>query len=233
VPRKIVEEYTSVYRKKFMFQTLGAIPGEKMKTDAFLRIHERLPNEKEGFLSEIIVSFDGVDHPKVWAANMVLEDDKTGVRTGVITVAQTLVVDITKGNGKEILKEVLAEEWLEVMMKLRDGTDEAKTVREKEELIMLFSSLKRPALWQDTTEREQELHHALRRLLVPTLSLCDDLRKTFGLTFEQIRGLCKTDTSRASSVLRNFAKTYSANWSVDYELVFDRIREVLFSAPNG
>lgn len=233
MPERIVDKYRPIYRKKFMEQTLKhALPNAQIRTEAFLRPKERAAGELEGFPGvEIIVSYDATDDPDILAANTAMCDPETGNLTGIITVSPILCRP-TKKAGWELLKAVLAEEWIEVMLKIRDGdTSMAKTVAGKEKLVLLFSKLKRPVLWQDTPDEYQKMAFAMRKLLVSEYSLRELAHTKLNTNFNELRKLADDDPNRAMQLLHDFAEMFSAEWQVDIDLVWDRIQEVMFGPP--
>ena len=108
MPQKIVEQYRLVYRNLFMMPTLRAVPGETMRLPAFDE------SNGKGFRSSTIVVKFAHKHPKLWASNIVKEEDD-GSWKAMICVNPELLEE-----PKAKQKTVLAHEWIEVFLAFRD-----------------------------------------------------------------------------------------------------------------
>lgn len=207
---------------------MHSVPGGVVPTNAFLDPNDEPQNADRGFPgSQIIVSYNAPEHPKIWASNTVMSEDSQPPN-GFISVASRFM-DRSSDEGKEQLKEILAQEWLEVMLKLRDSPNKRnKVVSGNESLAIIFAFLGRPALWQDMPLESQLTHAAIRELLVSTESLTEMLDETFDMSPVQLRSLAKEDPNIASKRIRNLVHRFSAKWSVKRELVYDRLHEMLF-----
>lgn len=227
MPIDIVEELREVYRKKFMSPTLDGVPGEEMRLEAFDEVSGK------GFPgSEIIVTFAGPGHPSVLASNDVQElgvrEDGQKVWAGVIAVSPR-VCDFSAHRRKH----VLAHEWIEVMMAMRDeGRDGKKVDLERLDMVVMFSTLKMRCLWQDTPEFTVQMHSALRRLLVSEQSLAEMAEEKFGVKISDLKtstSMSRQDVAKVVRQLRQLAEAFAGEWSVDRDLVYDRIREMLWA----
>lgn len=215
MPGGIIATLRSIYEQQYEPQTRRPLPGVRIAIPCF-----------SGTLgypgSYVIVNFGGQRHPKILAANCV-KPDKFDVYHGSIQLNPDLLKE-----RPEFVKMVLAEEWLEVMMGLRDKEHGKmqKLVDDKLDLIVLFNALRRRGLWQDSTEQSITMHGALRQLLVPE----DALRKVADechLTLEGIHRQIKANPDQARTDIDKFVKTYAGKHDVTIELVYDRLMAVL------
>ena len=192
------------------------LSGEVVKVPAFDE------DTRTGFDgSQIILSLAGPDHPKIWAANNVKKNED-GSYVGVIHLnSQALELPATHR------KVILAHEWIEVLMAMRDGQRPKTMPLGKVELALLYNTLHMRSPWQDPPDFELQLHQAIRYLLVTKASL-EELAYEFGTSLSSIVELVKTNPSEAGTLIRQLANTYSAKWSVDLPLVFDRLQESLW-----
>jgi len=250
---RIVEEFRLIYRQKFMQQVMHIrYPGVQATTEAFLT--EAFLTEKElqdlpegtnaGFPgSLILIEFTTEENADICAINTVVTE-QVDAPTGIIQISKALLGSTPK--EQKYLKMVAAHEWIEVMLKLRDGRLNKRTIAGREAMTMLFTALRNVqgqgagedlikevvmlSPWQDSGEDEAELLAALRHLLVSTQSLDEMVRDDFGVAGEGggLREMAKTNPERATEILVQLAAKFSLHWSVDLELVYDRIREWLF-----
>ena len=123
---------------------------------------------------------------------------------------------------------ILAEEWLEVMVGLRDKKRDSmqKLVDNKLDLLVIFNSLKCRGAWQDSTEQQIALHGALRELLASKESLLQ-MAAEYSLTETEIKRQMGVNPNETMKSIQQFARAYAYKYNVDYDMVLDRFQFVL------
>jgi hypothetical protein len=224
MPKEIVRQYRKIYENEFMEQTLLALPKGVIKTRAF-------NDDGIGFASaHIIVNYAGELHPKINAVNMLVknaESEGCGYKgfNGYIEVNP----DMQK-RPKEQLKVKLAEEWLELMMGFRDPESVHKSIRGKIPLALLFNSLKQRGFWQDSLQEHEAIHSALRSLLVPKDCMESEAREVHGQSLDEIKKLVDIDPQNPETQqkVEYLVLCFSAKYSVNKDLVWDRLMAIMF-----
>ncbi len=216
MPIDIVSKYRLVYKNVYMMETLHNFGGAK-KLPAF-------DNEGRGFRDAyIVVNFDGPKHADIWASNF-CKSYPDGTQEAMIQVNPDL-----RTLEKEKQKTILAHEWIEVMVKFRDGHRESKRVAGKIDMVVLFNTLRRRAFWQDSAEFASKMHSALRYLLVSRESIEEMLKADFEKSITDLRNMVTHEPNTAVKLIPKLIESFGAKWSVDVELVYDRLQEILFS----
>ena len=218
---EIVRKYRRVYRTAYMMQTLEVTEprSEPMRLQAFLK-------DGSGFPGHFItVLFDEFSHPDIWVSNLLIKQPD-GKLAGVILVSTDLL-----RLPRERRKEILAEEWIEVMVGFENQGRPEKRVAGRAAMIARLYNLSlgiRPRVhWQNTPDEWSNIEVALSELLVSHQSL-DDMAPEFGFSsLNGIKEIFTTDPMKAQSTIEKLAKKFSDKWSVEMDLVIDRIREIL------
>ena len=213
---KIVSDYRRLYEENYMDQTLNCVPGVQFALNMY-------DDSGFGFPGSVIVlNFAGECHGKIWAANFVKKEGTT--YHGYIEVN----ADLAK-QKPELRKMILAEEWLEVMMGLRDKENGAmqKRIKDKVGLAVLFNSLKRRGFWQDSPGQQMTLHAALRLLLVSKESVEKMLAETFDESLDTLKQKVCVNPNDATKLISDLVMLYAATYTVNGELVWDRVMEIL------
>lgn len=215
MPHRIVDKYRPVYRQEFVVDTLYNIGGAK----AYKAFGENGLGFKDCY---IVVNFDGPKHEGLYAHNFVREYP-SGKKEGIIQLNP-----IVREKEKYRQKEILAEEWIEVMMKFEGILGGEHQVLGNFEMAMLFNNLKRRTFWQDSRDFLIKMHAALRRLLVSSHSIEEMLIEDFGSSIQKLKGLVATDSNGARVLIEKFLLSFAGRWDVEKGLVFDRLQETLF-----
>lgn len=215
MPQKIVEEYRPVYRQEFVVDTLRNIGGAKE--------YKAFDGNGCGFENcYIVVNFDGPSRDGVFAHNFV-KKYPTGKKQGIIQLNPGV-----RNLPRHRQKEILAEEWIEVMLKFEGRFGNKHKVLGKIEMVVLFNNLKRRAFWQDLPDFLINMHAALRYLLVSSPSIEEMLIKDFDSSISKLKRLVATDINGARRLIEMFVKSFAGFWDVEEGLVFDRLQETLF-----
>ena len=220
MPSKIVAEYRGLYDKHFEPATRNNLPGSRIKAACF--------DGAKGFqASYIAVNFGGAGgHADILAANCV-KLDRQGTYQASIQLNPILLTD-KKKYPAHVVKMILAEEWLEVMVGLRDKKRDSmqKLVDNKLDLLVIFNSLKCRGAWQDSTEQQIALHGALRELLASKESLLQ-MAAEYSLTETEIKRQMGVNPNETMKSIQQFARAYAYKYNVDYDMVLDRFQFVL------
>lgn len=215
MPQRIVDKYRPVYRQEFVLDTLHNIGGAKA--------YRAFDGNGLGFQDcYVIVNFDGPKHDGLLAHNFVREFPD-GKKEGIIQLNP-----IVRTKKKHRQKEILAEEWIEVMMKFEGTLGGEHQVLGNFEMAMLFNNLKRRTFWQDSRDFLIKMHAALRHLLVSSQSIEDMLIEDFESSIQKLKRLVTTDSNEARVLIENFLLSFAGRWDVERGLVFDRLQETLF-----
>lgn len=216
MPKDIVDKYRMLYRKNYMKKTLRRFCGAK-RFKAFDKEHQDFTN------CFIVVNFNGPAHPNIYASNWI-KTSPSGMKIGVIQInPQIYELPI------EEQKMLLGEEWIEVMLKFAGRLGEAQKVFGKIKMAIVFNSLKRRTFWQDSPDFEICMHAALRYLMVSKPSIEELLEsKHFNLTLNDLRKSVLEGSKDALEIMENFVVAFAGKWSVERELVWDRLQEILF-----
>ncbi len=218
---EIVRKYRRVYRTAYMMQTLEVTEprSEPMRLQAFLK-------DGSGFPGHFItVLFDEFSHPDIWVSNLLIKQPD-GKLAGVILVSTDLL-----RLPRERRKEILAEEWIEVMVGFENQGRPEKRVAGRAAMIArlynLSLSVKPSVPWEDTSDEKSTIQVALREILVSQQSL-DEMAPEFGfMSLRAIKNIFTKDPARAQTTIEELAARFSEKKSVQVDLVIDRIREIL------
>jgi len=216
MPLEIVRNFRRIYRNYYMEPTLRNF-GQSLEIQAFDETGLGFEN------SYIYVNLSGAYHPSIVASTVIKSDKDGHIRAYIEVSPQVREFTIVKQ------KMVLALEWLHAMLGLRDGgfVGSAK-ISGNIELAILFHSLRRRSPWEDSPELKTQLHSAMRHLLVSTESMEEALNETSDIGMQEIRKLIQADPNRAFNIIENFVMFFASKWSVDSDLVFDRLQESIF-----
>lgn len=226
---QFVREHRLAYKHSYMRPTLRAREGETMRLEA---CHND-DLEHEHFRDhEIVVSFEPPKDELLWAANVIQKRDEKVV--GYVYVNPELA-----DKDKDLKKFCLAEEWLEVMVGFADlarrESRRAVRGRGKVELIELFNSMGKRALWQDTDEDLQQIQVGLQHLLVSEDTIRDTIEKSYRMPMDEFRQLAR-DRDRANEARRlisSVERSIAAERFVRLDLVELRMDEVLYDLPSS
>ena len=229
MPAEIVDKHRLVYKNYYMkqvlknFRQLEVIP-------AYDRDDLIEDQDRKGFPDrEIVVNLGGdlsgeSSGGKVWATCVVAEDEKTGEIVAYVEADQSLM-----SATKDQQKMALAHEWIHAMLAFKGDFRGLKIVSGQAEMLALFHSLKRRSYWQDSAEFSSALHKALRELLVSEDSIREMLAaEPFNTTIEDLRVKWNKDPVSEYVTIRNLIEMFAGKWSVDMDLVVDRLQQLLF-----
>ena len=169
----------------------------------------------------IVVDLDGAKHPTILAATIVSEGED-GKPCAIINVNPAL-----RDLPETRQKMVLAHEWVHSMVALRDGKVGEVNSVDKVQMLIFSGWLRRRSLWCDSPEQLNEMHTALRQLLVSRESVEEMLTGEFHMSIEELAALVREDPNRAYLGITNLVLAFAGKWTVDEDLVFDRLREML------
>lgn len=169
----------------------------------------------------IYVNFGGPRHPMVWASNVVVDNGANSMDAVIHVDPEVATLPLSRR------KALLAYQWLDAMVVFRDGARPGKQVLDKVHMIVFLNTLARRTPWQDTPDFEIRMHAALRRLLVTEDSIMAMLANDFRLDTAAVRSLCAESPNEAARLLDDVAESFAAKWSVDIDLVYDRLQEIL------
>ena len=228
-PMAIVRKYGELYYSTFEFQSTHAVvPGCFFKVPAF---DEALPTT--GFNgSYIVLDFQGPDHADILSSNVVSKDGD------VLSAFVFVNPDLLK-YPKEFQKLVLAHEWIDVIYAFETGGKNRQSLgsQNKIDTALMFNTLSRRNLWQDTSEQLSLIHSALRELLVPK-KILEEVVEDFFVNRGGLKNLKDLvfsadgellPESESAENLRLLSEVYAHKWAVQPALVKDRIRELLGS----
>ena len=193
------------------------IPGRRMKFSA--------SNGSGDFPdSYIVVDFGGPEHADVWATNNVHFNEGEPPHA-FININPELLKE-----PSEKRKLVYAHEFIEVILTLKNKKrPEKRVIKDKVMLNVMFNKLKQRCLWQDSKEFESSLGNALRLILVSEESIREFARETLYMEVSEIRKKISEDPDEMGNNINNLATGFAAKYSVELDLVYDRIRETLFN----
>ena len=221
-PTDIVKCCRNAYRE-FMNATQQIAAGKALTVSTF--------SNGEGIRDgKIVVSVDAPDHEDVWATNVIANPNNKLI--GFIFINSDLL-----GESEAVRKFVLAHEWIEVMLAFAwKGTSpyhQTLSQNHKLDMTMMFSAIKKRALWQDSPDELLLMNAALRRLLVSKESLENMIRHNEPV-FSPVKDLatwaelCASNPAAARNLIKLMCLIFSHTKQVTPETVEERIQEILF-----
>jgi hypothetical protein len=234
----LVRKYRPIYRQKFLTQTLFADPASARATEAFLGESETSTGEVLGFKGAMIVvanmdrlSEDGLswkDSEILAICGLLSPEDMAG--RGLILIRAKYFRDQSVA-ARQILKTILAHEWIEVMHSLAFPNKKAnKTILSGGTLAWLAYRLRQPAIWQHLPFENEAIRLAMLELLVSVESLDTLSRKEFGMTFEEFRQAVRQqgDAGPNDNRMIKMITKFSTRRYVPESLVWERLIQLIF-----
>jgi hypothetical protein len=225
---QFVREHRLAYKNCFMRPSLAAKPNDTVRVPAW----DAADIEHDRFRGHhVVISFAKPQDELFWSANVIqTTPDKT---VGYIYVNSELC------DEEDVLRKfVLAEEWLELMIGFADI--ESRTTRRalrgkgKIELVELFNSMGRRALWQDTVEDIDKIRLALQNLLVSEETIEETIRQSYKMSLNEFRQIAhdRDRLEEARNLIRSIERTIAAERFVRLDLVALRLDEVLYGTES-
>jgi len=226
---ELVKKVRLVYRQCYMSCMQRATKTQMIRMSA----HYEHEGQVYGFPKcQIIARFDGPKDDRLWATNVIVEDENDQESLRGYIMFNPDVVDRDPVEKKFIL----AEEFLEVAMGFDDLDRRSKRrqVHRKTDYLELFSEMGRRTLWQDSPDDQIEMQRGLRYLLVSGETIARTLTDEFNYPLAALRALIGDSSSdgkkKASSFLGKVEQAIADRRNVDLQLVKDRMSEFLEDA---
>jgi hypothetical protein len=169
----------------------------------------------------ILVKLGGAAHPRILASTIISESGDGSIQANINVNPRLAEL------SPEKQKMVLAHEWIHAMIAFRDETTGNINSMTQAEMLIFSGWLKRRSIWFDSAELSADMHTALRELLVSRASIEEMLSEDFKMTDRDLAALVRNDPNGAYQVINTLAPTFAGKWSVDENLVFDRLREIV------
>lgn len=208
MPEHIADQYRHLYREIYMERTL-----EPEGKGVLLEMWNESDSSFENCY--VAINFDGECHSDILASCLVWQLDEK-VYQAYIDVSPELATYASAAR-----KKVLAHEWLHTMIKFRDKKLSRVSLSDYLEYLLLSNHCP----WQDTRDLSEAMESALRKLLVSRESLNKLLEDKFGITWDCLKDLAKSEPYRAMSITQQLLRDFAAKHHVALETVRERFEE--------
>jgi len=174
----------------------------------------------------ITVNLNAESHPDILAACISMRGNNNQIET-CIAVDRSLAT-----LPRYTQKECLAHEWIHAMMSFRSETKnviEERRLSDQSEGALYGYWLTANSFWQDDESFSQKLKVALSQLLVPDELILHTLYEDFQINMKQIQNAFNTTDNivKLIDIAKDFAKIFSARYSVSSEIVTKRLVEII------
>lgn len=239
MPKTLVEENRLLYKNRFVTPTLNAHP--RLKDSCLLDIPAYYQEGSQeygfkGYKINVDLSEERQARSNVLSVCTVWKDEKhEDMFHGLIQVAKGFSeLPISKR------KFILAHEWLHIMMGFKNK-EPFKLVSNRSDTIMkLYASSGKKvdsflakiqeAYWKDDYETMVSMSSALNHLLVSKDSIEIILNDDFGLNWAEFKTSIAETANSLEKLFIPLVVAFSKSTNTGAELVFERIREMLFKS---